>query len=412
MSTQANDKSGANTVLLQQDPNSVVGLVMLTPVFVGLAEAIRGRPAAELMAELTGLTPQFFRRRLALPRRPKKRAQALQEVSRRITEALVGAGLNPAEAQRRAQERPDGLLECAMYDLGYCSDRLHPAGLAELRRLDDIDLQIGQFIHARDLNGLWAWLGAANGPDERLSRSLFVSGVASRPENEAEPSLENVRARLGNLLAQQLLSFLAVMDHEVRPVVALSAWDGYSLLATLIAPSLEARLRPHLFSPSALLIDRVAASGMADSEGRLPDRRPLPSEVEKWMSCRGRGGAGLAERIHRLRRGQTKLTGNTFKAFVREIRHRPVSQNQTLEDEARMLFPLLVAAHLLSMLMPKISGTPHHDRRGWREAYLDWWDHHAAARGVPIELAGTPGPPEWITFGQSSLSLQSSGRSS
>lgn len=385
---------------------------MLAHVLVSLGEAISGRPPAELLAELTGLSPQLLRRRLALPRRPGKRAQAQQNIARKFTVALVDAGLDSDEAHRRTQERPDGLLECVMYDLGYFSNKLHPTGLAELRRLDEIDGQVGQFIDERDVQGLWTWLGAAEGPDARLRRSLCASGIAAWPSDDADPSLENLRARLGSLLAHQLLSFLAVMDHEIKPVVASPDWDGHSLVATLIAPPLEPRRRPRLLSPVALLIDLVAASGMADADRRLPDSRPTPSEVAKWMSCRGRGGSALDGRMHRLRSGQTKLTGNAFKAFVREIRHSPAGPNQTLEEEARMVFPLLVAAHLLSMLMPMISGTSHHDRRGWREAYLDWWTHHAMARGVPSEPAGTAGPPAWIIFDQSSLSSQSSGRSS
>lgn len=384
---------------------------MLAPIFTALGEVISGRPPAEFLAELTGLTPQMLRRRLALPRRPKRRAQAQRNIARGLTKALVEAGLDLGEAQKRAEGRPDGLLECAMYDLGYCSDRLHPAGLAELRRLDEIDDAIGRFSDARDVQGLASWLGAADGPGVRLCRPLCVSGIATWPDNNAEPSLDNLQLRLRSLLAHQLLSFLAVMDHEIKPVIASPDWDGHSLIATLIAPPIEGR-RPRLLSPVALLIDLVAASGMMNAEGRLPEHRPTPSEVAKWMSSHGRGGATLDQRMQRLRRGQTKLTGKTFKAFVREIRHQPAGPNLTLEDEARMVFPLLVAAHLLSMMMPTIAESAHHDRRGWREAYLDWWTHHAMARGESAEPPTTTGPPTWIMFDQSSCSFQSSGRSS
>lgn len=385
---------------------------MLTPVMISLSEALSGRPVSELMAELTGISPQWLRKRLALPSRPSRRAAAEKNIAQAFANALIEAGLDPVEAQRRTQERPEGLLESAIYHLGYFSDGLHPVGLAELRRLDEIDAQIGRFVDARDLEGLWAWLSAVDGIAERLRRPICAAGVPHWPGDAAEPSLENIQARLSTVLVHQLLAFLAVLDHEVKPVVATPDWGGHSLVGTLIAPPASPCARRQILSPIALLIDLIIASAMADSDGRLPDCRPTPSEVGESMARRGLGGAAFDQRVHRLRSGHATLPGSVFKAFVREVRYRPAGPGQTLDDEARMVFPLLVAAHLLSLMMPSAPGSPHHDRRGWREAYLDWWRHHAMARGVPHEPSDAAGPPGWVTFDQSSRSRQSSGRSS
>jgi len=312
-------------------------------------------------------------------------------------DAMERAGLDAVEAERHVRVRPEGLLECLMHDMGYTREWLHPSGRAELQRIDLLDDELGRFLDARDLADLWRWLGSAS-EVHSFRGPLNMAGAPPWPTDDAEPSIQNLEARLSIVTAHQVLSFLAILDHEATPVIAAADWRGHSLVATLIAPPHEPGCRRQIASPVALLIDLIVAASMADPAGRLPERRPAPLAVAKWMRGRGRGGGDLDQRIHRLRREQTKLDGKMFKAFVREMRHTPAGPNQTLEDEARMVFPLLVAAHLLSMMMPRRTGSPHHDRRGWREAYLHWWTHHAEARGLPTEPAAAAGPPDWISF--------------
>lgn len=310
--------------------------------------------------------------------------------------------MDPDEAQRRTQERPEGLLEGLMYTLGYDRDRLHPASLAELRRLDEIHDQFMRLADARDSAGLWAWLGAGGGVPARLRRPIHATGVPHWPDDDAEPTLENIRARLSIILRHQLLAFLAVLDHEVGPALATSDWSGYSLVGMLIAPPTSPSSRQQILSPTALLIDLVMASAMANSERRWPDARPSASSMAESMTRRGLGRPNFINHVHRLRNGHTKLSGREFKSFVREVRHGLTGPGQTVEVEARMMFPLLVAAHLLSMMMPRVDGSTHHDRRGWREAYLESWRHHSMARGVALDPANAAGPSGWVTFNQSS----------
>lgn len=80
-----------------------------------------------------------------------------------FTTALVDAGLDEPEAGSRARGLLGGLLEGSMYQLEYFSDELPPQGLAELRRLDEVDARIGQFFDARDIKGLGEWLGSSDG---------------------------------------------------------------------------------------------------------------------------------------------------------------------------------------------------------------------------------------------------------
>lgn len=386
---------------------------MLTPILIQLGVAVSGRAAPELLSDLLLVTPQMLRKRLALPRGKSKRAAALQNIEDVFTTALVDAGLDEAEARSRARALPSGLLEGAMYQLGYFGDKLNPNGLYELRRLDEVDTRISQFFNTRDFKGLGEWLGSGDELDDRLRRPVTAAGVPSWPSSDAELSFDDIRAQLVNVRTQVLLSFLAVMDHEIKPILCTSDWNGYSLIATLLAPPERSNAqRNTVDSPIARLVDLIAASAMSDSKARLPERRPTPSEIAKWIASHGRGGEGFIERIHRLRTEDAKLTGSVFKTLVHEVRLKSVAPNQSVETEARMAFPLLVAAHLLSILMPRSKGRQHHDRRGWREAYLEWWKFHAVARGVPYEPVGTTGPPAWLTFNQSPCSLQSSGRSS
>lgn len=385
---------------------------MLVPIFVQLSEAVSGRAAPELLADLFLVTPQMLRKRLALPRGKKRRTAALQNIETVFTTALVDAGLDEAEAGSRARGLPNGLLEGAMYQLGYFSDGLHPHGLAELRRLDEVDVRISQFLDVRDIKGLGEWLGSSGGLYDRLRKPVTAAGVSPWPSGDAALSIDDIAAQLASVYVQMLLSFLAVMDHEIKPVLCTSDWDGYSLIATLLAPPETSNARRSVDSPIARLVDLMAASAMSDAKARLSGRRPTPSEVAKWIAGRGCGGEAFDERLHRLRAEDARLTGGAFKAFVHAVRPESADPSQTVEIEARMAFPLLVAAHLLSILMPRFNGSRHHDRRGWREAYLDWWEFHAVARGVPHESVGSIGPPTWLTFDQSSCSLQPSGRSS
>jgi hypothetical protein len=385
---------------------------VLTPIFIRLGEVVSGRAAPELLSDMLLVTPQMLRKRLALPRNKNRRMAALQNIEAVFTNALVDAGLSEAEAGSRARGLPSGLLEGAMYQLGYFSDELHPHGLAELRRLDEVDARISQFFDDRDIEGLGAWLGSSSGPDERLYKPVIAAGVLPWPSGDAALPVDYIGAQLANVGTHMLLSFLAVMDHEIKPVLCTPDWDGYSLIATLLAPPERSSARRSVDSPIARLVDLTAASAMSDAKARLPELRPTPSEVAKWIAGRGRGGEAFDQRLHRWRTEDAKLTGGAFKALVHAMRLESAGPIQTVEAKARMAFPLLVAAHLLSILMPRFEGRRHHDRRGWREAYLEWWEFHAVARGVPHKSVGTAGPPAWLTFDQSSCSLQPSGRSS
>lgn len=379
-----------------------VGIVMLTPVFLSLFQATGGRSSAELVADITGLSPQILRRRLALPRHARRRADVQHKVVNALAEALGAAGHDPAEARRLADRGPEGLLEGTVYHLGLFEDVLHPTALSTLRRHDEVDREVDRFLDARDAEGLWAWLDAMIPADDRLRQPLFASGTPALPRDGTDFSIENLSRRLANMMGHQLLSLLAIIDLEIKPKVASPAWDGHSLLAPMIAPAAEPAARQRLLTPLALLLDLVAGSAMNATNGRWPSHRPTPSVVAKWMSSRGQGGADFESRMHRLRSGHAKLTANAFMAFVREVRTRQSASIQQLDDEARMLCPLLVGAHLISLMMPRIPGTSHHDRQGWRESYLDWWTYHAMARGLPTEPASPPGLPAWIRFDQSS----------
>jgi hypothetical protein len=266
---------------------------------------------------------------------------------------------------------------------------------------------------SRDLDATLAWLRAGAVRRPALFGAVDAAGCPPPPEPGLQP-LAEVRVRLSHLIANMLLSLLAVIDLEVTPRVATEQWAGCSLLATLLAPDGHAGV----CSPIALMVDLVLAAALASEDGELPRARPTALAVERRLAGRKRTTATTAGTINSLRRRSKKFDRRALRALMVDTKLKPAGPGQTVAEEADMLIPVLTAAHLMTALMPTHpKRKAHPDRRGWRVAYLGWWQRHAEARGLPTVPTGDPGPPASVTFAQSSSrsrsrSRQSSGRSS
>lgn len=319
-----------------------------------------------------------------------------------LRKEITRSGVDAEEADRLVDGQPDGLVQNYLYWLVYQDKPFHPSSPEIAHRYDLIDERLSVLSDARDVEGLWKALCDKDLIEDELRRPLPAAGIPEWPSGQEQPSAEAVSARLAHLYGHMVLSLLAVMDHELRPQIATAEWEGRSLVALLLAPPAPRAKRMTLQSPVALLVDLVAAMGIGSVQSQWPAKRPTPTVVGNHMRKRRVGGSDPKRYIDSLRSGHAKLDINSFRRLVRNVKPRPAGAGQTVDEEARMLMPLLVAAHLLTMVMPRVVGSRHHDRRGWREAYLEWWKTHAVARGLRCQPHVDPGPPRWLTFDQSS----------
>lgn len=385
---------------------------MIGFLFLELAEALAGRPQAVLLHGATEFSAQTYRKRKGLPRRPNARVRAQKTAMAFLRKEIVQSGVDADEADRLVAGQPDGLIQNYLYWLVYQDRPAHPFSPELARRYDLIDGRLSVLINAGDVEGLWKALCDRDLISDDLCRPLRAAGIPEWPAEQGQPDALAISVRLAHLYGHMVLSLLAVLDHELRPVVGTPEWEGRSLVALLIAPAAPHTKRMALQSPIALLVDLVAAIGIGSVQSQWPARRPTPTLVGDHMRRRRVGGSDPRRYIDSLRSGHAKLDIKSFRRLVGNVKPRPAGPRQTVDEEARMLAPMLVAAHLLTMVMPRLAGSHHHDRRGWREAYLEWWQAHATAQGLRCQPHLAPAPPAWLTFDQSSRSSQSAGRSS
>ena len=373
--------------------------MMFSYLFLDLAEAVSGHPRAVLFHRATGFSTETFRKNAGLPRRANAKVRAQKKIGDSLRKQLRASGVTVEDAGRLIAGQPEGVLQLHLYWMVYQDCPHHESSRATAIRYDLIDERLSALVAAGDIDGLSAALTDRDLIGDELRRPLLVSGLPDWPDDHRQGEDPAVRARLQHLYANMLLSFLAILDHEVRPDVTGHSWVGQSLVALLIAPVTPVTKRMVLQSPVAFLVDLVGAIGIASVQSKWPASRPTASVIGNHMRKRGLGGSYPARYVNSLRSGHAKLDVKAFRRLFLDVKPRSAGPNQTIETEARMLNPLLIAAHLLTLMMPRVPGAPrHHDRRGWREAYLGWWQFHAAVRGSGRPSNPGVGPPKWLTF--------------
>lgn len=369
------------------------GSVLLVEAVLEVASRLEGRAKAPLLAEIANISAPLARKQKGAPRRQRRLAASTAHGEQWLRARLLATGLSESDAQQLLAERPTGLLQSTLYWMSG-GDVIHPTSREIVLELEQLDATVSALARALDLDSLLAWLRESAGRQPALFAAVDAAGCPP-PPREGMPPLEELQSRLGSLMANMLLSFLAVIDLEVTPRVATHQWSGTSLLAALIAPVEEQGVR----SPIALLVDLVLAAGIASVEGALPAERPELVKVARWLAARGAGDPGIERRIDSLRRRANKLDRRALHKLMRDTKLNPAGPGQTIDQEADMLVPVLAAAHLLVGLMPTSpKRKAHPDRRGWRDVYLAWWRRHAEARGLPTVAVAGPGPPAWLTF--------------
>lgn len=100
--------------------------------------------------------------------------------------------------------------------------------------------------------------------------------------------------------------------------------------------------------------------------------------------------------VQALRSGKHPMTRRAFRTLIHSQFWTPDTPASLLDDAADLLEPYLVAAHLLTLLMPDhFNAKGHLDRTGWRDAYLGWWARHADRYPPSVPLGGAD-PPDWL----------------
>ena len=148
--------------------------------------------------------------------------------------------------------------------------------------------------------------------------------------------------------------------------------------------------------PTARLVDFIGAVGHYLREGSWPER-PLPIADMGTQADLSGTRLGEGDRFVRgLRSGKAQLTLKSFRTLVHTQLWTPKAKASDLDDQADLLETYLVAALLLSLLLPDHPTTAGHiDRTDWREAYLGWWERHRYRYPPPAPSTG-PLPPAWL----------------
>jgi len=345
------------------------------------------------MAEILGVSPQLARKQNGGPRRPRRTERATAHAEDWFKERLLKGGLTAIEASDFLAKRPDGLLDGLFYCM-FGASPLSPTSMEAIRELDAIDERLFWLVLGRDLDAALSWL---RDEEERRPNLFAFADVAGCPPvvlADLAP-VDEMRARLRHLAVNMILLLLAVIDHELTPRIATERWAGCSLVAALLAPEDT----PGVCSPIAMMVDLVLALGVASVDGAFPSERPQAMHAERLFAGRRPAAATSARLINSLRRREKRFNRRALHTLMVGTKLRSAGPGQTVAEEAEMLLPLLVAAHLLTAVMPTPSGRKAHpDRRGWRAAYLHCWRRHAEAQGLPTAPIASPAPPAWFTF--------------
>lgn len=197
------------------------------------------------------------------------------------------------------------------------------------------------------------------------------------------------------------LSFLAAVDHEIGHWIGRTgvpdAFAGLPRFAVLLAPPGPTNRHRHTpADPTPRLVDFIGAVGHYLREGSWP-QRPLP--IADMGTQADLSGTRLGEGnrfVRGLRSGKARLTRKSFRTLVHTQLWTPKAKASDLDGQADLLETYLVAALLLSLLLPDHPTTAGHmDRTGWREAYLGWWERHRH-RYPPQAPSTGPLPPAWL----------------
>ncbi len=372
---------------------------MLFALHIEVGHKLVGMAPAAFFEYTTGVSHMTYRRGRGYEAFFARREKTIAGSDSLLLRMLQKRGLPDASFRGFKESLPQGHSTMMFHGLGLLDEHSAPATRDLLKKLDASEKRI--FLLAKtDLSGFAAEIGPASELGLDYCAPLAVAGFRRPALDFTETEWVAVNFAL-NRRAQMALSFLAAMDHEIghrigrtRLPDSLSGLPGFAML--LAPPGPRGRRRHAPADPAARLVDFVGAVGHLDRTGGWPER-PLTTAAMGAQAELSGTRQGEGDRFIRgLRSGKDPLSRLKFRTLVHTQFWTPTAKPTDLDDLADGLEVYLVAALLLSLLIPDDPTAPGHlDRTGWRGAYLAWWERHKHRYPPPAAPAGPP-PPSWL----------------
>lgn len=371
---------------------------MLVRLLIRLELEVQGMALPRLVQEATGVHHMTFRRQGFSAIKTAQDLRRFQEEW--LGKNLLAWGESSKGAGNFLDEAPEGPVARIAFALGLLS----PESIVHklFHALDAADARMGDAVDRKDHAAIAHELGPQSPLGHAYCAPLHAAGL--KPSLLEGPyTRDSVGERARTRRAHMALAFLAGLDHEFvrrrEKALGIGEWDGRPHLAVLLAPPpAKVKLRQTSNDPFARLVDLVGGAGMAAPSGHWPTRAPSISMMAKKVDASGvlSPESDSTRYVRSLRSGSRPMRITTFRRFVRS--QWPVSEPSSGDylDAAGVLFPHLIAAHLFTLLMPECPEKPgHRDRRGWRGAYLSWWERIGNELGRRTSPA-TECEPKWL----------------
>lgn len=366
---------------------------------------LSGDSIATMFSKATKLSHTTFHNKGWSALSGSKGSQALENARSMIREQLICSGAADGEAADTLARLEDEPIKAfIIFTMGYGSSTDSSALHALVQKLDDADRRLAMIFDQQDLQAAMSELGESSLLGDEYGEPLNAAGMPITSDFETLNTWERVCLQAHVRSAHMALSLMAAIDHEMcqwmEQVGQTGSWTGWSLFATLLAEedrSPKRRTKPN--DPIARLIDLTGAMAMRGRTRQWPKTRPKRSALGLQAELSGAIQVDGDRYIGNLRNSECNLTQEEWTRFVRSQLgnlNKPSSQPDETDMIAALMTPLLVAAHIFTNLMPQLEDSGHHNRTGWRHAYLTWWRRHAEARNRPTTPVGDR-PPRWLS---------------
>lgn len=372
---------------------------MLFALHIEVAHKLVGMAPAAFFEYATGLNHMNYRRGRGYTAFMAKREQVEAHSDSLLLRMLQKRGVPDAEFQGFKEEIPQGHSAIMLYGLGLLNEHTSPPTRELVAMFDASDKRLCQ-LSDTDVSGFFDEIGPQSELGPAYCATLAVAGIRGPTLELTAPERAAFNLAL-NRRANMALSFLAAVDHEIGHWIGRTgvpdALAGLPRFVVLLAPPGPTHRRRHTpADPTARLVDFIGAVGYYLREGSWP-KRPLPIADMGIHADLSGTRLGEGDRFVRgLRSGKAQLTRKSFRTLVHTQLWTPKAKASDLDDQADLLETYLVAALLLSLLLPDHPTTAGHmDRTGWREAYLGWWERHRHRYPPPAPSTGPP-PPAWL----------------
>lgn len=372
---------------------------MLFDLHIQVAYKLIGQSPASFFEHATGLSRMTYQRGRGYAALISSREKTGAPTDSLLLRMMQKHGTTDTEFPGFRADIPTGISSLMIYGMGLLDDGCAPATRELVKQFDASDLRLCRFPDT-DVAGFLAEIGPESplGPD--YCAPLHVSGFRC-PAMEL-PDAERAALQLVVMRrAHMALSFLAVVDHEMGRwndcAIGGDAMVGRPRFGVLLArpePGQRKRLQP--LDPIARLVDFLGAAGYRVRTGDWPKKAPTIVEMGAGAELSGAVAGDGARFVKGLRSGEHPMTRSAFRVLVRSQFWTADAPTSVLDDAADQLEPYLVAAHLMTLLMPDHAEAKGHlDRTGWRDAYMGWWERHADRFPPPVPSSSIA-PPDWL----------------